>query len=143
MHQGKAKTVEFTTDDPLGAPTWTDIGELAEEGNEYPTIDESAVALLDGAETGGGVILRGSIRALDVEGAYVALMIAARLTGDRVYFRYTSFDGNMVTVLGISPIGGLLKSAHVQGFTGAKSVFVAEYSFGGSDEADVQTNTIT
>jgi len=143
MHQGKAKTIEFTTDNPLVTPVWTDIGDLAEEGNEYPTIEESAVALLDGAETGGGVILRGSIRSLDVGGAFVALMIAARLAGTRVYFKYTSFDGLMVTVLGIDPMGGLLKTAHVQGFTGAKSVFIAEYSFGGSDEADVQTNTIT
>lgn len=143
MHQGKAETIEFTTDDPGGAPTWTDIGELAEEGNEYPSIDESAVALLDGAETGGGVLLRGSIRALDVEGAYVALMLTAQKTGDRCFFRYTSFDGLMVSVYGINPLGCLLKTAHVKGFTGAKSVFMADFSAGGSDEADVQDNTIT
>lgn len=143
MHSGKVKTIEFTTDDPGGTPTWTDIPELAEEGNVFPAIENSPVGLLDGAKTSGSALLSGSIRSLDVLDAVVALIQTAHTTGDRCFFRYTSFDATVVAIIGVNPLGCLLEAADVMAFTGAKSVFVVTFSAGGADEGDVQANTFS
>jgi len=140
MNQGKAKTITVSTTTEGGA--YTDIPELAEEGNEYPTVDDPALALLDGAETNADSKLTGTIMMLAVDNAIVNTLRTAQKAGTRCWFKYTSFDGGMISTYG-GQLGCLMRHCAVKGFPGGKSMLVINYSAGASDESQIQTNAIT
>ena len=134
MQQGKAKTIAISTTTKGGA--YTDIPELADEGNEYPAVEDSALGLLGGAETSRDAKLAGTIMMLAVNNAIVATLKTAQKAGTRVWFKYTSFDGLMVSTYG-GQLGCLMRHAAVKGFSGGKSMFVVIFSAGASDESQV------
>ena len=140
MHQGKAKTITVSTTTEGGS--YTDIPDLADEGNEYPAVEDAALQLLDGAETGGDAKLSGTIMMLDVDNAIVNTLRTAQKAGTRVWFKYTSFDGLMVSTYG-GQLGCLMRHCAVKGFAGGKSMLIINYSAGASDESQIQTNVIT
>lgn len=140
MHSGKAKTITVSTTTEGGS--YTDIPELAEEGNTFPAVETTPVPLLDGAKTSGSALIPGENRMYEVDNAIVATLITAQQAGTRCWFKYTSFDGLAVAIIG-GALGCLMEHAAVQAFTGARSVFVIKYSAGGADEGDVQANTFT
>lgn len=139
MHQGKAKTITVSTTTEGGS--YTDIPELADDGNEYPSIDDPALALLDGAETNADSKLTGTIQMLAVNNAIVATLRTAQKAGTRCWFKYTSFDGNMISTYG-GQLGCLMRHAAVKGFSGGKSMFIINFSAGASDESQVHADII-
>lgn len=140
MHQGKAKTITVSTTTEGGS--YTDIPELADEGNEYPSIDDPALALLDGAETNADSKLTGTIQMLAVDNAIVATLRTAQKAGTRCWFKYTSFDTNMVSTYG-GQLGCLMRHCAVKGFSSGKSMLVINFTAGASDESQIQTNVIS
>ena len=126
------KSIEFTTDDPNDAPTWTEVEDFLNENLIAGDDEAQTTTYGDGVEGQDGVITNGS---------FLAIGDALPTADQRYWFRFTHENGKEQVTGGDRGCRVVLAETGLQPIDGGPNY--TEVRFGVSGYAPGDTKTIT